>query len=134
MGSTIWVVSDSTLEQGDSWDHSAMLEVLEQLDALSISLGVLTVSSFLRSQEYMGNLSAKSIRKRAAWFDARTAIPTFQALFAQISENPQVISANSERFSGTDFHRLLLDELDDCIKKLTHFAATEDPFHICFVS
>lgn len=133
MGSTIWVVSESTLEEGDSWDHSAMLDVLDQLDTLCISSGVPTISSFLGLAD-SGNLSWKSYRKRASWFDARAAIPTFRALRAHVAANPDAVTVGRNKFSGCDFQQLLLEELDDCLGKITMFAEAEDPFHVSFVS
>ena len=133
MGSTIWVVSKSTLEQGDSWDHSAMLDVLDQLDTLCISSGVPTISSFLGLED-SGNLSWKSYRKRASWFDARAAIPTFRALRALVAAKPDAVTVSRNKFSGSDFQQLLLEELDDCLGKITKYAEAEDPFHINIVS
>jgi hypothetical protein len=132
MGSTIWLVSESTLEEGDSWDHSVMLDVLDQLDNLCVTLGFPTISSFIRLTD-IGNLSWKSYRKRATWFDALAAIPTFTALRVHIDANSNAITVGPKKFSG-DFHQLLLEELDDCLEKLTKFSEAQDPFHLCIVS
>jgi predicted RNA-binding protein with EMAP domain len=134
MGSTIWLLSESTLEQGDTWDHSAMLVVLEQLDLLCSSLNVPTISSFVGLTEYSGNRSWKTIRKRASWFDARTAIPTFQALRAYFIENPDALLNSKNALAVSDFRQNLLDELGDCLDKVTKFAEQGDPFHVSFVS
>jgi hypothetical protein len=134
MGSTIWLLSQSKLEEG-SWDHSAMLEVLEQLDLLCGLLNVRTISSFVGMPgDYGGGRSWKSIRKRAIWFGAGPAIQTFQALRAYVAETPGAISGPKNKFTGCDFHQLLLEELEDCVTKVETFAKTGDPFHVSFVS
>lgn len=134
MGSTIWLLSDSTLEQGDTWDHSAMLEALDQLDSICVSLQVRTVSSFMGLPEHSGGLSWKAHRKRASWFDPKTAIQTFEVLRSHISQNPDAISVRRQAFAGVDFREILVEELDDCLSKVRNFAALADPFHLCVVS
>ena len=134
MGGTIWLLSESTLEQGDAWDHSALLAVLDELDALCQSLKVRTISSFAGLPESVGNLSWKSHRRRATWFDPVDAIETFATLRAHIAENPGAVSIPEHIFAGCDFRQVLLEELDDCLAKVKTFAATADPFHLCVVS
>ena len=134
MGSTIWLLSESTLEQGDSWDHSAMYEALPQLDELCARLGVPTISSFVGIPDKHGSLTWKVIRKKAQWFEAGRAIPTFDALRSHISMHPDAITAPRKKFGGTDFRKLLLEELEDCLGKVTKFAEAGDPFHVSFVS
>lgn len=134
MGNTIWLLSDSTLEQGDSWDHSAMYEALTQLDELCTRLGVPTISSFVGIPDKDGSLTWKMIRKRTQWFDAARAIPTFEALRSEISTRPETITAPKKNFGGTDFRQLLLEELEDCLSKVVRFADAGDPFHVSFVS
>lgn len=134
MGSTIWLLSESKLEEGDSWDHSAMYEVLAELDQLCASIGVPSISSFVGIPDKDGNLTWKAIRKKTRWFDASTAIPTFEVLLAHVTNNPDAISPPKRKFATINFRELLLEELEDCLKKVTGFAATGDPFHVSFVS
>lgn len=134
MGSTIWLLSESTLEEGDSWDHSAMYEALGQLDQLCAALGVPSISSFVGIPDKDGNLTWKAIRKKARWFEASGAIGTFEALRSHISKNPEVISVPRKKFGGCDFRELLLEELEDCLHKVTKFAEAGDRFHVSFVS
>ena len=134
MGSTIWLLSESTLEQGDSWDHSAMYEALPQLDELCEKLGVRTISSFVGIPDKGGSLTWKVIRKKSRWFEAGRAIPTFEALRSHISTHPEAITVPKQKFGGADFKQLLLEEIEDCLSKVAKFADAHDPFHVSFVS
>jgi hypothetical protein len=134
MGSTIWLHSESALEQGDTWDHSAMYEVVDQLDQLCETLGVPTLSSFIGIPDKAGNLSWKTIRKKAQWFDAQHSVPTFEALHSHLSAHPEAILVPSKNFGGADFSKFLLEEIEDCLSKVTHFAKVGDRFHVSIVS
>ncbi len=134
MGSTIWLLSESKLEEGDSWDHSAMYETLDQLDQLCASLGVPSISSFVGIPDKDGNLTWKAVRKKTRWFDASAAVQTFETLRSHIFKNPEAVSVPRKNFGNTNFRELLLEELEDCLNKVTKFAEEGDPFHVSFVS
>ena len=134
MGSTIWLLSESKLEEGDSWDHSAMYEALDQLDQLCASLGVPSISSFVGIPDKDGNLTWKAVRKKTRWFNASAAVQTFETLRTYIFKNPEAVSVPRKKFGNTDFRELLLEELEDCLNKVTKFAEEGDPFHVSFVS
>ena len=134
MGSTIWLLSESKLEEGDSWDHSAMYEALEQLDQICASAGVPSISSFVGIPDKDGNLTWKAVRKKARWFNASAAFQTFETLRSHIFANPEVVSVPKKNFGKTDFRQLLLEELEDCLNKVTKFAEDGDQFHVSFVS
>jgi hypothetical protein len=73
------------------------------------------------------------IRKRAVWFDADSALPTFQSLQTHLKQNSDAIKPPN-KFTEPDFRTMLMEELQDCFEKLKAFAAVKEPFHLSIVA
>ena len=138
MGTTIWVLGEHNVGAGDSWDHSAMFDAADQLDAMCDALGVPKLSGYFDWTDFNANLADEDLpgveapRERAAWFEARAALPTVWALRAHIAEHPEAVSGVVD-LGFENAQETLIGELDDCIAKLEALGSRGERFHLCVV-
>lgn len=140
MGATLWCLSRRRQEDGDDFDHSAMLEGLEELDALCRRLGVKALSSFVDWTDYDINMRGGDALaeggdppRGARWHPPADALPTLLALRSELGGN----LAQAQALFDADlqhFGEYLLDELDDCVHKLQAMREDGDLFQLCLVA
>lgn len=140
MGTTLWCLSRRRQEDGDDFDHSAMLEGLEGLDALCRRLGVKELSSFVDWTDYNVNMQGEDASAEggdpsggARWYAPADALPTLAALRSELGGN----LAQAQALFDADrqhFGEYLLDELDDCVHKLQAMQEEGDLFQLCVVA
>ena len=102
MSATIWVLKQG--QEEDDYDHSFLLIHMEYLDQLCKKKNVEKLSDFYDYSEYNDEFGLESIEKN--YLDINLAKTTLQALIEQVSK--EEIKNKIE----------LLEELDDCLKKL----------------
>lgn len=138
MGTTLWVLGEANVGAGDSWDHSAMFDAADQLDALCEALRVPPLSRYFDWSDFNANLADEDIpgveaeRERASWFEARAALPSLQALRAHIAERPEAVAGVVD-LGFENAQEVLLEELDDCIAKIEALGSRGERFHFCVV-
>lgn len=156
MGTTLWVLGNSNIEDEDTRDHSAMYDAAEQLDLLCVGLHVPKLSSFFDWADYYAMMQINGLylpklssyfdwtdfdakisdddfvgdhttTEVPAWFEANLALPTLQALRSELTARPGSIAP------GEQLTLLLIEELDHCIARIQELAAQEKSFHLCVV-
>jgi hypothetical protein len=139
MGTTIWVLGKSSMSEGDDWDHTAIFEAVEKLDAVCASSGVPALSTFLDWTDFNANMSDEEefpaddeMREGANWFDPDAALRVLRVVRDYAAENKSVLSELYEPGSE-HLSECLLDELDDCIGKVEKIRDSGDQFHLCVV-
>lgn len=120
MSSTIWVLKEGQNE--DEWDHSFLLSQEKHLDKLASILEVKNLSDFY---DY-SNLSAQDGKNpEPNYIDSGEAINSFSGLINAIKEgHPQ--------FKSKYTHELL-DELEDCLAKITAADKKKSPIRLVVI-
>jgi hypothetical protein len=143
MSMTLWIQTLEGRELGkESDDHSMMHEVSEQLDAVCEKLGVQPLSSFFDTTDIEYNNSDDDFDDESddpeldpetgyaygiddmQWFDAAAGLKTLQALRTHAASGAKIPDLDDES------RALLLEELDDCIQKLTGPATRGGKFNL----
>lgn len=139
MGTTLWVIGKATMADGDDYDHSALFNAAERLDALCQQLGVEKLSTFIDWTDYSANISeefdfpgADGFGTEVSWFPPDDALPTLRALRSSLAEDEAAREALFEP-SLRHLSDEILEELDDCIMKLEGIRAAGDVFHLSAV-
>lgn len=142
MGMTLWIhiLEDGIVsEAGD--DHSVMFDLAEALDEICARIGVSKLSSFFDTTDLEYNLTDhdddavpeldpatgwpyKTVSMK--WFEASVGIATLRALRSHLTAH---LIANLDK----DSQDWLLEELDDCISKLSGPAQNGGKFHLAVV-
>ena len=122
MGTTLWVLGRKTAKKGDDYDHSAMFDAADDLDALCDELGVAKLSSFFDWTDFNANMGDEDEDAKPDWHDAGKALPVLRALRERLA---------ADAGGGNDAQ--LLEELDDCIGKVSGLAGRKEKFHLCVV-
>jgi hypothetical protein len=119
MGTTLWVLGRKSVDDGDDYDHSAMFDGADELDALCAKLGVAKLSSFFDWADFNANMGDEGDDAKAQWHDPKQALPVLRAL--------------RERVAADGGDAQLLEELDDCVGKVAALADRGEQFHLCVV-
>jgi hypothetical protein len=134
MTDTIWVRRKSrvgTDDSGDDFDHSLFCKASEQLDKLAESLGVRKLSDFFDTTDLQFNMSDDDlpeswISENEKWFAPADAIPAL----TQIVER---LRAGEVKGIKEKKRPELLEELEDCLAKVSEAGRENDQFHFCIV-
>ncbi len=130
MGNTVWVLRESSADEGDDWDHSLLLEAAEALDAEAERLGAKKLSEFFDWADMEFNLSDEDlpeswIAENRKWYAPDQAIATLLALKTRLEEGEiPGVEVDTEG---------LIEEIDDCLGKLQTARAEGDRIHLCIV-
>lgn len=130
MGNTVWVLRESSVDEGDDWDHSLLLNAAEVLDAEAERLGVKKLSEFFDWADMEFNLSDEElpeswIAEHRKWYAPDEAIATLHALKVRVEEGD--IPGVEVDTDG------LIEEIDDCLGKLQAAREEGDRIHLCIV-
>lgn len=134
MSDTIWVRRKSrvgTNDSGDDFDHSFFCRSADELDALAESLGLRKLSEFFDMTDVEYNMSEDElpetwIAENEKWFVPRDALPTLTKLVEQLK-------AGAVKGIKENVRPELLEELEDCLQKVTAADRENDQFHFCIV-
>ncbi|MFM7600323.1 MAG: hypothetical protein ACKO7R_03850 [Pseudanabaena sp.] len=139
MGTTIWVLSNGNMTEGDDWDHSALFYAIEKLDPLCEQLGLIKISEFLDWTDFEANMSEDDdfpdeelLRDKASWFNPSAALPMLRSLRAYVASNESERESLLEK-GKEHLAEELLEDLDDCIAKVEKIETEGDLFHFCVV-
>lgn len=134
MSDTIWVRRKSrvgTDESGDDFDHSLFCRASEDLDKLAEALGVRKLSDFFDTTDMQYNLSEDElpeswIVENEKWFAPSDALPSLTKIVERLRSGE--VKGIKEKLRPE-----LLEELEDCLAKVTEAEREQDEFHFCLV-
>lgn len=134
MSDTIWVRRKSrvgTDDSGDDYDHSLFCEASEELDALAKSLGVRMLSDFIDTTDMQYNMSEDElpeswIAENEKWFAPADALPSLKKIIERLK-------SGKAKGIEEDLRAELIEELEDCLAKVTEAEQDGDQFHFCLV-
>ena len=134
MGDTIWVRRKSqvgTDDSGDDFDHSHFCKASEELDKLAETLGVRKLSDFIDTADMQYNLSDDElpeswIVENEKWFAPADALPSLMKIVERLKSGE--VKGIKEKLRPE-----LLEELEDCLTKVTEAERARDQFHFCLV-
>jgi len=134
MSDTIWVRRKSqagTEDSGDDYDHSLFCEASEELDKLANSLGVRMLSDFIDTTDMQFNMSEDDlpeswIAENEKWFAPADALPSLKKIIERLKSG----KANGIE---EDLRAELVEELEDCLVKVSGAEQDGDQFHFCLV-
>jgi len=134
MGDTIWVRRKSrvgTEDSGDDFDHSLFSKASEELDRLAETLGVRKLSDFIDTTDMQYNLSDDDlpeswIVENEKWFAPADALPS-------LSKIVECLRSGEVKGIKEKLRPELLEELEDCLSKVTEAERDSDLFHFCLV-
>lgn len=134
MGDTIWVRRKSRAgaeDSGDDFDHSLFCRASEELDKLADSLGVRKLSDFIDTTDMQYNLSDDDlpetwIAENERWFAPEDALPALRKIVERLKAGE--VKGIKEKLRPD-----LLEELEDCLAKVSEAQSEGDQFHFCLV-
>jgi len=134
MSDTIWVRRKSqagTDDSGDDYDHSLFCEASEELDELAKSLGVRMLSDFIDTTDMQYNMSEDElpeswIVENEKWFAPADALPSLKKIIERLK------SGKADGIEE-DLRAELIEELEDCLAKVSEAEQEGDQFHFCLV-
>jgi len=134
MSDTIWVRRKSrvgTEDSGDDFDHSLFCKASEELDKLAESLGVRKLSDFIDTTDMQYNMSDDDlpeswIVENEKWFAPADAL-------ASLSKIVERLRLGEVKGIKEKLRPELLEELEDCLNKVTEAERDSDQFHFCLV-
>ena len=134
MSDTIWVRRKSrvgTEDSGDDFDHSLFCKASEELDKLAESLGVRKLSDFIDTTDMQYNMSDDDlpeswIAENEKWFAPADAL-------ASLSKIVERLRLGEVKGIKEKLRPELLEELEDCLNKVTEAERDSDQFHFCLV-
>jgi len=134
MGDTIWVRRKSrvgTDASGDDFDHSLFCKASEELDKLAENLGVRRLSDFLDTTDMQYNLSDEDlpeswIVENEKWFSPVDALSSLAKIVERLKSGE--VKGIKEKMRPE-----LLEELEDCLVKVSDAQRDGDQFYFCLV-
>jgi len=134
MSDTIWVRRKSqagTDDSGDDYDHSLFCEASEELGELAKSLGVRMLSDFIDTTDMQYNMSEDElpeswIVENEKWFAPADALPSLKKIIDRLK------SGKADGIEE-DLRAELIEELEDCLTKISEAEQEGDQFHFCLV-
>ncbi len=141
MSMTFWInIRDGDNHYSNQEDHSAMFSLGEQLDYISLSLGVEEISDFYDSTDLtfsyveIDNLKDSEEQESwsndlAKWFDPKSGVIAIKVILNHLEHNPTAIQLNEGGWSLDD----VLTELEDCKSELLKAMNQKLSFHFCML-
>lgn len=134
MSDTIWVRRKSqagTDSSGDDFDHSAFCKNSEELDKLAEVVGVRKLSDFFDTTDLQYNMSEEDlpetwIEENEKWFFPSDALPALEKIVEHLKAGE--VKGIKEKSRPE-----LLEELKDCLAKVSEAERENDQFHFCIV-
>jgi hypothetical protein len=134
MSDTLWVRRKSragTDDSGDDYDHTLFCKASEELDKLAQSLGVRPLSDFIDTTDMQFNFSEEDlpeswIAENEKWFAPADALPSLTRIVERLKKGE--VKGIKEKLRPE-----LLEELEDCLAKVTEAGKEADQFHFCLV-
>ena len=138
MSDTIWLeVHDGRERTGGDRDHSMLLRMAGDLDALADKLGVAKLSSFYDNSalaeayaDEMGGVDMPATE--SAWFEASAGRQTLEAVLRVVREDPGAVPMTADP-SRSHWPAELLDELEACHTSLVEAERRGHRFHFLIV-
>lgn len=143
MSDTIWVnIRNGDERESNEEDHSIILKLTEELDALAAKLSVKPLSAFYDDTDLRFNFDEENdfdededfegvgegwTNDDANWFDANEARTSTQAILVALQANPKAINLGD--WDAKD----LVWELEDILTELDKAIAKNHPIHFCIV-
>jgi hypothetical protein len=141
MSDTIWInIRNGDERQSNEEDHSAILKLTEELDALAVKLNVKPLSAFYDDTDLRFNFDEDNdfdeddeddeegwTNDDANWFDANDAKKSTQTILAALKSNPNIIKLGDWDIAD------LVWELEDILVELDKAIAQKNPIHFCIV-
>jgi hypothetical protein len=138
MSDTIWLeIHDGRDKAGGDRDHSIMLRLADDLDALAGELGVPKLSSFFDNtalaDAYADEMEGADLPPvELAWFDASAGLQTLDAVIRALRDNPAAVQMTPDP-SRSHWPAMLLDELEACHASLVEAEQRGHRFHFLIV-
>lgn len=134
MSDTIWVRRKSRAgidDSGDDFDHSLFARLSEELDQVAQQLGVRKLSDFIDTTDMQYNLSEDElpeswIAENEKWFAPADALPALSRIVDRLK-------AGEVKGIKEKMRPQLLEELEDCLAKVSEAERDGDSFHFCLV-
>lgn len=131
MGTTLWVLQQTSAGMGDDRDHSLFFDSSEALDKVASTLGVRKLSDFFDTADFDFNMSDEGlpeswISEHQKWHSPADVLPSLTAIIEHLQ------SADVPGIPA-DIRADLVDELEDCRTKIEAARAAGDAFHFCVV-
>lgn len=134
MSDTIWVRRKSqagSANSGDDVDHSLFCKNSEALDKLAQSIGVCKLSHFFDTTDLQYNMAEEDlpetwIAENENWFSPSDALPVLTKIVARLKAGE--VKGIKEKWRPE-----LLEELEDCLAKVSEAERENDQFHFCIV-
>jgi len=134
MSDTIWVRRKSrvgTYDSSDEFDHTLFCKSSDELDALAVSLGVRKLSDFFDTTDLQYNMSDKDlpetwITENEKWFQPSDALPAIRKIVERLKAGE--VKGIKEKARAE-----LIEELEDCLRKVSATESEKDQFHFCIV-
>lgn len=134
MSDTIWVSRKSqagTENSGDDVDHSVFCKSSEELDKLAQVLGVRKLSDFFDTTDLQYNMSDEDlpeswIAENEKWFPPSDALPSLMKIVERLKTGE--VKGIKEKWRPE-----LLEEIEDCLAKVSEAERENDQFHFCIV-
>ena len=134
MSDTIWVRRKSqvgTENSGDDVDHSLFCKNSEELDKLAQAIGVGKLSDFFDTTDLQFNMAEEDlpetwIAENEKWFSPSDALPVLTKIVARLKTGE--VKGIKEKSRSE-----LLEELEDCLAKVSEAEHENDQFHFCIV-
>ena len=135
MATSVWVLRQSAVRDGDDFDHTAIFDASDALDDVADGLGITRISEFFDWTDFDANMSAEEPLEdyeyvaAARWFDPAQALPALDALLTHLKDNPAAASIPE----WDELYQSLLAELEDVVAKVTRAAEEGTRFNLCVV-
>ena len=134
MSDTIWVCRQSraaTDDSGDDFDHSLFCKTSDQLDKLANHIGVRKLSDFFDTTDLQFNMSEDEleeswIAENQKWFAPADALPSLEKIV-------ECLRAGEIKGIKEKIRPELLEELEDCLAKVTVADHEKDRVHFSIV-
>jgi len=134
MSDTIWVRRKSrvgTDDSGDDYDHSIFCKTSEELDKLAESLGVRPLSDFVDTTDMQFNFSEEDlpeswIAENEKWFAPADVLPSLTKIVERLK-------SGEAKGIKEKLRPELIEELEDCLAKVSEAGQEGDQFHFCLV-
>lgn len=135
MATSVWVLRQSAVRDGDDFDHTAIFDASDALDDVADGLGIARISEFFDWTDFDANMSAEEPLEdyeyvaAARWFDPAQALPALDALISHLKDNP----AATYTPEWDQLYQPVLAELEDVVTKVARAAEEGTRFNLCVV-